>query len=76
MFAYTTNLTNRLRVGELVRSIEVGSLKVKLRPLGACRQPPLDSFARRFMEPPYKSFRQLAAESIVEEMYDQMLIAL
>ena len=73
----STLIKNRKAVAELVRSIEIGkALKVKMRPLGTCRQPPLDTFGRQIMEIPYKMVRQLSAGSSVEEVRDKMLLVL
>ena len=73
----TALIKQRVKVAELMRSIEVGqALKVKLRPLGTCREPILDTFARDIMSIPHKTIRQLITHSTIEDVRDKMLLSL
>jgi len=73
----STLMKSRAKVAEIIRSLEVGqSLKVKLRPLGTCRQPPLETFARDLMKVPYKTVREFTQERSIEELRDKLLLVL
>jgi len=73
----TTLIKQRKNIADLVRAIEVGDpLKVKLRPLGTCREPLLDTFARDIMSIPYTTIRQLINDNTIEDVRDKMLLVL
>ena len=68
---------SRRKVAELLRSLHIGQqLKVKMRPLGTCREPPLDPFARQLMKTPYKNLRDLTLTDTIEEVRDKLLLSL
>jgi len=73
-----TLMKSRQKVAEIIRSLEVGQcLKVKLRPLGTCRQPPLETFTRDLMKTPYKTIRDLlTTHDAIEEVRDKLLLVL
>ena len=73
----STLVKSRTKVADIIRSLEVGqSLKVKLRPIGTCRQPPLETFARNLMKVPYKTVREFIQECSIEELRDKLLLVL
>ena len=68
-------LEGRRLVGELIRSMQEGDpLRVKMRPMGTSREPPLDSFARELMKEPLRRTRALAGKRSLEEMRDRPLL--
>ena len=66
-------------VGEIIRGLEEGAaVHVKMRPVGTCRQPPLDTFARKVVKPnakgEYKTVQALASNTMSrEEIRDRLL---
>jgi len=74
----------RNETAALVRGVQVGTaVSVKFRPMGTCREPPLDHFAKKeLMKSPKKiggpprRFKFVAKERSVQEMRDLLLIAL
>ncbi len=68
-------LEGRRLVEEIIRSMQEGDpLRVKMRPMGASREPPLDSFARELMKEPPRRTRTLAGKRSLEEMRDRPLL--
>ena len=69
--------TRRAKVAELVRSLAEGEpVRVRQRPIGTSREPPLDTFARALTKQPYKTFRELSGDRSMEEMRDRLLLCL
>jgi hypothetical protein len=68
-------LAKRSAVAGLVRTLQEGeAVRVKLRPLGTNRAPPLDTFARELMRE--LPFSALAKGKPIEEMRDRLLLCL
>ena len=81
--AATPIATWRSETAALVRGLHVGTaVNVKLRPMGTCRQPPLDGFAKKELMKssrkggPPRRFETVAQGRSVQKMRDLLLIAL
>ena len=67
----------RAKIAEVVRSLNEGdTIKVKMKPYGTCREPPMDPFSRDLMKNPDKTVQQLLIDSSIEEVRDRLLLSL
>ena len=67
----------RRQVVDVVRSLNEGdALRVKRRPFGTSRQPPMDAFARELVSRPYDKLACICADSSPEKTRDRLLLAL
>jgi hypothetical protein len=66
----------RREVASLVRSLDPGqSVRVKMRPLNTCREPPRDAFAKVLMKTPHPTVQQLAKQRGYEDVRDRLLLS-